>query len=79
MTTGILQLGNRVLPTRGIHKSGRTIYIDLSFALVRDDGEAVLGAAAVGRDITEKYQSEKAQRMRLAELEKAIREKSGAA
>ncbi len=76
VATGVLKLGNRSMPTRALHGSGKTIYVDLSFALVRDDSGTVQGAAAVGRDITERFLAEKAQKKRLAELSKGFREKT---
>src|SRR4051794_3400134 len=34
--TGQTRYANRVLTTRSIHKDGSTLYVDLSFGLVRD-------------------------------------------
>ena len=62
MNSGALRLNGRATLTRGLHKSGRKLYIEMSFALVRDDAAAVLGSVAVARDVTERIESEKAAR-----------------
>lgn len=70
--TGQTKYGNRVLTTRAVHKEGNTVYVDLSFALVRDRASAVAGALAIGRDCTTRYLADKALRARVAELEQAL-------
>ncbi|MDR3451857.1 MAG: PAS domain S-box protein [Rhodoferax sp.] len=60
---------NRVLTTRSVHKNGTKLYVDLSFALVRDEAGAIIGALAVGRDCTARYLADGALRARLNELE----------
>jgi PAS domain S-box-containing protein len=60
---------DRVLTTRSMHKDGRTIYVDLSFGLVKDASGRVHGAFAVGRDCTERYLAERTAKQRLQELE----------
>jgi PAS domain S-box-containing protein len=62
MKGGTLRLNGRATLTRGLHKSGRKLYIEMSFALVRDDAAAVIGSVAVARDVTERVESEKAAR-----------------
>ena len=53
------RLGNAVRTTRGIHKDGRKLYVDLSFGLVTDAAGEPLGAVAMGRDCTERYLAQK--------------------
>jgi PAS domain S-box-containing protein len=67
--SGSTKYAGRALTTRAVHRDGRVLYVDLTFALVRD-GEAVIGALAIARDSTESYQSQRALRARVAELEK---------
>lgn len=76
VATGEMKYVNKVLTTRSMHKDGSQIYIDMSFGMVRDDAGTILGALAVARDITERFASEKAQRVHIAELEKSLTEKS---
>ncbi len=59
--------GSRI--TKALHKSGQPLYVDMSFAVVRNRAGKTTGAMAVARDATERYQEEKALRRRLAELE----------
>ena len=66
---GHVRGGGRVRTTRSLHKDGRRLYVDLSFSLIVDAAGTVLGAAAVGRDCTERFLAEKALRERLALLE----------
>ena len=60
--SGALRLNGRATLTRGLHKSGQKLYIEMSFSLVHDDAHRVLGSVAVARDVTERIESEKAAR-----------------
>jgi len=71
VSAGRTRLGDRALPTKAVRKARQQIYVELSFAVIRSEAGAVIGALAVGRNITEKYGQDKALRRRLAELEKA--------
>jgi len=51
-----------VRTTRGVHKSGRKLYVDMSFAIVTDGRGAALGSVAMARDATERYLAELAAR-----------------
>jgi PAS domain S-box-containing protein len=70
--TGQTKYGNRVLTTRSMHKNGSKLYLDLSFALVKDEAGAVAGALAIGRDCTGRYASDSALRARVLELEQKL-------
>ena len=76
VAAGHTHLGGRAVPTRAVRKDGATIYVELSFAIVRDEAGAVIGALAVGRDITERYTQDKARRRRLAALEHEVATRS---
>ena len=41
-------------------KNGERLYVDLSFGLVRDEVDSVVGAFAIGRDCTARHLAEKA-------------------
>jgi PAS domain S-box-containing protein len=62
MSTGETKYAGRALLTRSARKDGTAIYVDLMFAIVRDDGGAVQSALATARDATERYEKEKASR-----------------
>lgn len=66
---GRTRMGSRVLVTRGLHKDGRRLYVDLSFAVIVNDAGHAEGALAIGRNVTERYLADKALRKRAAELE----------
>ena len=67
--TGRTRLGGRALVTRGLHRDGSRIYVDLSVAVLVDDTGQSLGSLAVGRNVTERYLADRALKKRLAELE----------
>jgi len=60
----------RPMPTRSARKDGTNIVVELSFEIVVAGNEAI-GALATARDITERFEKERADRKRLQELETA--------
>lgn len=62
MATGETKYVRRVLTTRSARKDGSRLYVELSFALIKDRNGAVTGALAVARDGTERYLESQAQR-----------------
>lgn len=61
MTRGTTKLEGRATLTRALHKSGRRLYVEMSFAIVKGDtGSDVIGAVAVARDVTERVERERA-------------------
>src|SRR5262245_14218381 len=63
MTKGATKLQGRPTLTRALHKSGRRLYVEMTFAIVKGDAESeVLGAVAVARDVTERVERERAAR-----------------
>jgi PAS domain S-box-containing protein len=70
--TGNMKYMDRVLTTRSRHKSGRKLYVDLSFGLVRDAEGTVTGALATARDSTESYLAQKTLQAHASELEKKL-------
>ena len=61
MKNATLKLEGRPTLTRGQHKSGRKLYVEMTFALVAANGEA-LGSVAVARDVKERVERERAAR-----------------
>jgi PAS domain S-box-containing protein len=74
--TGQAKYLGKVLTTRAVHKDGRRLYVDLSFALVRDAGGAVTGSLAIARDCSTRYESERVLRARISELERELENRS---
>ncbi len=60
IATGKMKLAGRPTLTRALHKSGRKLYIEMTFALVRDAGGTVLGSVAMAREVTERVERERA-------------------
>jgi PAS domain S-box-containing protein len=60
LQSGTLRLAGRATLTRGLHKDGRRLYVDMSFAIVRACAGEVLGAVAVARDVTEREEAKRA-------------------
>jgi PAS domain S-box-containing protein len=60
--------GRTSLITRSLHKSGEQIYVDMSFAMVKNQAGEMLGSMAVARDATKRFTEEKNLRRQLAEL-----------
>jgi PAS domain S-box-containing protein len=65
MTNGVMKLQGRPTLTRVKHRTGRRLYVEMAFALVKGQaGEAARGAVAVVRDVTERTEKERALRAR---------------
>lgn len=63
MTKGVLKLQGRPTLTRALHKSGRKLYVEMTFAIVKGEAEGeALGSVAVARDVTERVERERAAR-----------------
>jgi len=60
IASGKTRLGGRPTLTRGQHKSGQKLYVEMSFALVLDSTGSALGSVAVARDVTERVERKKA-------------------
>jgi PAS domain S-box-containing protein len=71
---GQTRLGRQALATRAVHRDGNKLYVELSFAVVKDMAGTVAGALGVARDITSRYVSDSALRKRLSELEEKLKE-----
>ncbi|MCZ2134888.1 MAG: PAS domain S-box protein [Burkholderiales bacterium] len=59
---GRTRLGAQVRTTRGLHREGRKLYVDMSFAVVHDAEGRACGSVAMARDATERYLAERARR-----------------
>jgi PAS domain S-box-containing protein len=59
--------GRRSIITRSLHKSGQQLYVDMSFAIVKNQAGETIGSAAVARDATQRHLDEKNLRRQLAE------------
>ena len=61
MTNGVMKLQGRPTLTRAAHKLGHKLYVELTFALVKEQaGGMVRGSVAVARDVTERIEQQRA-------------------
>ena len=77
LAAGDTKYRGQALPTKALRADGSTIYVELSFAIVKEAG-VVVGAMAVARDISERFERDRTMRRRLRELEAAATEAGGA-
>jgi PAS domain S-box-containing protein len=54
MSSGKTRLGGRATLTKGLHKDGRSVYVEMSFSVVKDTLNEVVGSVAIARDVTDK-------------------------
>ena len=64
MATGVTRYGQELLAVPAIRKDGTRLSIEFSLALLRDDDGAIAGAAAIVRDVTARWERERASRTR---------------
>lgn len=71
MATGETRYGSKMLAVPALRKDGTSFSSEFSIVMLRDPTGEVLGFAAIMRDITERWQQEKAMKARIAVLETA--------
>jgi PAS domain S-box-containing protein len=49
LTSGKTKYAGQAMTTRATHKDGSKVYVDMSFGLVRDQADAIVGALAIAR------------------------------
>lgn len=58
--SGLMRLEGRPTLTRAKHQSGRKLYVEMTFALVKRPDGTVRGAVAMARDVTERIEKQRA-------------------
>jgi PAS domain S-box-containing protein len=70
MESGVTRYGaGQLLALPATHKDGRTLSVEFSIQLLRDETGTIEWVVAIFRDVTERFQREKALKLRLKELE----------
>ncbi|MGY6258037.1 PAS domain S-box protein [Paraburkholderia caledonica] len=59
MTSGHTRLHGRATLTRAISKTGQKLYVEMTFAMVKNHEGEVLGSVAIARDVTARVEQEK--------------------
>lgn len=59
---GATRLHGRPTLTRGLRNDGEKLYVEMTFALVKDPEGTVVGSVAMARDVTERVEKERAAR-----------------
>jgi PAS domain S-box-containing protein len=78
LAAGDTKYRGQSLPTKALKSDGSTIYVELSFAIVHAADGAVIGALANARDITERFERDRATRRELRDLRQQIERASPA-
>ncbi|MCL6622450.1 MAG: PAS domain S-box protein [Syntrophobacterales bacterium] len=71
MESGATRYGSQLLAVPGRHRDGRTLSLEFTVTLVQDGHGRTMGAAAIIREVTARWQRERELRARLAHLEAA--------
>ena len=69
MQTGESRYSQDLLAVPALRKDGSRISIEFSIAVVSSDAGAILGAAAIIRDVTARWERDRALKQKLAECE----------
>ncbi len=77
MATGVTKYGRDLLAVPAVRKDGSPLSIEFTIQLVRDDEGAILGASAIIRDVTARWNRDKELRKRLKDLESQLGLKAG--
>lgn len=73
MATGETKYGKDLLAVPGIRKDGTRISLEFSISMIRDPNGALIGTAAILRDVTARWKKEKELKERLSALEAAVK------
>ena len=72
METGESRYGKELLKVPASHKNGKRISVEFTIILVRNRQNEILGSATIMRDVTERWQKEKALNEKLKSLESQL-------
>jgi PAS domain S-box-containing protein len=69
MATGVTRYARQVLAVPAIRKDGTSISVEFTVALLHEPSGALVGTTAIIRDVTARWEEERALKKRLAALE----------
>jgi len=73
MESGRSKYSHELLAVPALKKDGRRISVEFSMTLIREQQGRILGAAAIIRDVSARWEKERALKRRLAELEAQVK------
>jgi PAS domain S-box-containing protein len=73
LEVGDTKYRGQALATKSMRADGTSIYVELGFAMVHDASGATIGAMAVARDITERFNRDRETRRELRDLREAAK------
>jgi PAS domain S-box-containing protein len=76
IAAGVTKHSGKPMATKALRADGSEFYTEMGFALVFNEQGEVVGTMAQARDISERYEKERADRLRLRELEKQAADKA---
>jgi len=74
METGVTRYGRELLAVPAVRKDGAPLSIEFTIQLVRSDAGELVGAAAIIRDVTARWNREREARRKVQELEARLKE-----
>lgn len=72
MATGVTRYGQEVLAVPAVRKDGTRISLEFTVVLLREGTGELAGIAALMRDVTARWQQDRALKQRVAELETIV-------
>jgi PAS domain S-box-containing protein len=72
MKTGQTEYGGRTLAVPAMRQDGTRISVEFTVALLRDTGGALVGIGAILRDVTARWEEQRALNRRMADLEREL-------
>ena len=73
MAAGVSKYAKDLLAVPGLTKDGRRISLEFTLTMVRDEAGQILGAAAIIRDVTARWQRDRELQKRLAAMEAQLK------
>lgn len=68
LKTGVSRYGTELLAVPALHKDGHQLSCEFSIVMIRDDNNQIVGFASIMRDVTQRWEKEKALRQELNKL-----------
>ena len=76
IAAGVTKHSGKPMATKALRADGSEFYAEMGFALVFNDQGEVVGNLALAPDISQRYEKDSAERLRLRELEKQVTDKT---